>query len=114
MSLSFSSSVFGIQAAFHIMSVSAHNTANINTDGYKKQRVSLSEGNHGGVMVNIRESSEPGPGYQHANGNISEASNVEISEEIPIQIGAKHLLSANVAVLKTSEEMQKSLLDIIA
>jgi len=55
MSLSFSSSVFGIQAAFHIMSVSAHNTANINTDGYKKQRVSLSEGNHGGVMVNIRK-----------------------------------------------------------
>ena len=43
-----------------------------------------------------------------------EASNVDLSEEIAGQISAKHLFSANVAVPKTSDEIQKSLLDIVA
>lgn len=114
MSLPFSSSISGIQAAFHTLNVSAHNTANMNTDGFKKQRVSLSEGNHKMVTVNVIESSEPGPMYHHANGTIAEASNVDISEEALTQMSAKHLLSANIAALKTSEEMQKGLLDIVA
>lgn len=114
MSLSFSSSVSGIQAALHMLSVSAHNTANINTDGFKKQRVSLSEDNHGRVAVNIREDVEPWPSYQHTNGTTVEASNVDINEEILSQISARHLFSASAATLKTSEETQKNLLDIVA
>lgn len=114
MSLFFSSSVSGIQAALNVLGVSSHNTANINTDGFKKQHASLNEGNNGGVAVKIVESTEPGPLYQHAHGNIVEASNVGLSEEIAGQISAKHLFTANVAVLKTSDGVQKSLLDIVA
>ena len=114
MSLSLSSSVSGIQAALHILSVSAHNVANMNTDGFKKQRASLSEGNHGRVTVNITEGAEPGPLYQHVNGAIVEASNVDISEEILRQISAKHLFSANAFALKTSVETQNNLLDLLA
>lgn len=114
MSLSFSSSVSGIQAALHMLSISAHNTANMNTDGFKKQRASLSEDNHGRVTVNIMEDTERGPMYQHAHGTIAEESNVDINEEILRQISARHLFSTNVAALKTSDEMQKGLLDIVA
>ena len=42
------------------------------------------------------------------------ALNVDLSEEIASQISAKHLFSANVAVLKTYDEIQKNLLDIVA
>ena len=45
---------------------------------------------------------------------MAEALNVDLSEEIAGQISAKHLFSANVAVLKTSDEIQKYLLDIVA
>lgn len=114
MSLSFSSSVSGIEAALSVLSVSAHNTANINTDGFKKQRTSLREGSNGGVAPKIVEITEPGSFYQDADGNMVEASNVDLSEEVAGQMSAKHLLSANVAALKTSDEVQKSLLDIVA
>ncbi len=53
MSISFSSSVSCIQAAFAMLNVSAHNTANLNTDGFKKQLVNLSEDSTGGVVVYI-------------------------------------------------------------
>ena len=114
MSLSFSSSVSGIQAALQVLSVSAHNVANMKTDGFKKQHASLSEGSNGKVTVNIMEDAGPGPMYQLANGAIVEASNVDISEEILRQISAKHLFSANAVALKTSVETQKGLLDILA
>ena len=114
MSLSFSSSVSGIQTALHMLSVSAHNVANMNTDGFKKQRPSQSEDNHVRVTVNITEGDEPFPIYQHTNGAIAETSNVDINEEILRQISAKHLFSANAVALKTSVETQKGLLDILA
>lgn len=114
MSLSFISSVSGIQASLQMLSVSAHNVANMNTDGFKKEHISLNEGSNGKVDVHITEDAEPGPMYQHANGVIIEASNVDINEEILRQISAKHLFSANAIALKTSVETQKGLLDILA
>jgi flagellar hook protein FlgE len=43
-----------------------------------------------------------------------EDSNVEISEEIANQMLAKHLLSANIAVLKTTNDIEKDLINILA
>lgn len=114
MSLSFSVSVSGIQAASHMLSVSAYNVANMNTDGFKKQRASLSEDNHGRVTANIMEDAKPGPLYQHTDGVIVKTSNVDMNEEILRQISAKHIFSANAVALKTSVETQKGLLDILA
>ncbi len=110
MSLSFSSSVSGIQAAFAMLNVSAHNTANLNTDGFKKQLVNLNEHSNGGVIADISESTESGPLYKNLNGDIVEASNVDYSEEAIEQIKAEHLLSANIAAIKLTAEAQKSLM----
>ena len=114
MSLSFNSSVSGIRAAIDMLSVSAHNTANINTDGYKKQRVNLRENHDGGVIVDITESTERGSLYKNKRGDIVEASNVNDVEEVVTQINARHLLSANTAAIKRIDEAQESLMDIIA
>jgi len=114
MSLSFNSSVSGIQAAIDMLGISAHNTANINTDGYKKQRVNLRDDHGSGVIVDITESTETGSLYKNKRGEMVEASNVNYVEEVVAQINARHLLSANVAAIKRTDEALESLLDIIA
>ena len=114
MSSSFSSSISGIRAATYMLSVSAHNTANINTDGYKKQRVNLSEGTNNGVIVDITESTETGLLYKNEKGGMVETSNVSYPEEIAVQINSKHLLLANIAVINRTDEAKESLMDIIA
>jgi flagellar basal-body rod protein FlgC len=114
MSLSFSSSVSGVQAAFAMLNVSAHNTANLNTDGFKKQVVNPSEDSTGGVVADISQSTEAGPLYRNSNGDIVEASNVNYFEEAVEQIKAKHLLSANIAAIHRTDEAFDSLMDIMA
>ncbi len=114
MSLSFNSSISGIRAANDMLGVSAHNTANINTDGFKKQHVNLRDDHVGGVIVDITESTEKGSLYRNKRGDMVEASNVDYTEEVVAQINARHLLSANAAVIKRTDEARESLLDIIA
>ncbi len=114
MSISFSSSVSGVQAGFAMLNVSAHNTANLNTDGFKKQVVNLSENSTGGVSVDISQSTEPGPLYTNSNGDIVEASNVDYLDEVVEQIKAKYLLSANIAAIQRTDEAFQSILDIMA
>jgi len=55
MSLSFNSSISGIRAATNMLNTSAHNIANSNTDGYKKQHVNLKSDHGGGVIAEITE-----------------------------------------------------------
>ena len=114
MSVSFNSSVSSIRAAIDMLNISAHNTANINTDGYKKQRVNLKDGHDSGVIVDITENTETGSLYKNKRGDIVEASNVNYAEEVVTQINARHLLSANAAAIKRIDEVQESLMDIIA
>ncbi len=114
MSISFNSSLSGIRAATDMLNVSAHNTANMNTDGYKKYHVSLNEGAHNRVIVDISRSDESGSFYKNEDGDIIETSNVSYPDELAVQINAKHLLSANAAVIKRTAEAQESLMDILA
>ncbi len=113
MSLSSMSSVSGIKAAFGILGVSSHNTANLNTNGFKKQTSSLHEEINGGVSHTVGKNTARGSMYLDADGNMVESSNVDISEEVASRVDAKHLLSANLNALKVADEIQKSLIDIL-
>ena len=109
MSLSFNSSISGIRAATDMLSVSAHNIANSNTDGYKKQRVNLKGDQGGGVIAEITESTERGSLYKNRKGDTVDTSNVNYIEEVVTQIKARHLLSASAATIKYTDEAQKVL-----
>ncbi|MEE8328121.1 MAG: hypothetical protein V3R32_04945 [Nitrosomonadaceae bacterium] len=113
MSLSFSSSVSGIQAAIKTLDISAHNTANINTDGYKKQLVNLKDNHSGGVVANVTKSTEPGALYKNGTGKMVESSNVNYTNEALAQINARFLLSVNLATIKRTDDAIGSLIDII-
>lgn len=108
------SSVSGVKAALKMIDVSANNTANADTDGFKKDTIRLKEGEYGGVVVNISKSAEDGPGYTNSDGKTITASNVNYAEEIGAQITAKQMMRANIAALKTADEMHKHLVDILA
>ncbi len=110
----FSSSLSGMRAAFQMLDVSANNTANINTDGFKRQRLNLSEAASGGVTTAVETTTDPGAPYLSWDGTVVEGSNVDIAEEAVNQIIARRYLSANIAALKTADEMYESILDIIA
>ena len=114
MSLSFGSSISGIHAAFKALAVSAHNTANINTEGFKKERAIVTEGNIGEVVTKLdKKDTRNGSVYRSTSQDTFDTSNVDITQEIAEQISAKHLSSANIAAFKVFDEIQKGLIDIM-
>lgn len=109
---SVNSSVSAIHAASQQQAVSAHNVANSNTDGYKRAVATTEEDAHGGVNVSIRKDQTPAPVYQR-RGKEVESSNVDQARETADQIHAKALFEANIASLKSYEETQKTIVDMV-
>ncbi len=108
------SSISGMNAAFKMNDVSANNTANLNTDGFKAKKVTFSENENGGVSTNVETDNNTGAYYLAENGSIAESSNVNIAHEMVNQMMARNLMDVNVAAFKTAEEMHQTILDILA
>jgi flagellar basal-body rod protein FlgC len=102
----------GIAAAQKKLDVAAHNVANLNTDEFKKGRVSQEESVNGGVATKVGRVSERGHVRQTPEGDQVEGSNVNLADEMLDLMEAERSLEANVAVLETADEMERSLLDI--
>ena len=113
---SLSSAVSAINAIGKRMAVISNNIANSQTEGFKKSRADLKEGESGGVEVDISVVDTPGPVVTvEENGGIveKEMSNVDLAEEIPQTIIAQTGFEANLKILKTEDEMMGTLLDIL-
>ncbi len=106
-------STSGIFSSFRLLDATANNIANSNTDGYKRTSVSFNEGANGGVYATTSKVTSPGPAY-NMNGVIYEASNVDIATEAVSLMTARHMLSLNLAALRTADEMTESILDTFA
>ena len=113
----FGTSTLSALRAFGVkMEVTAHNVANASTDGFKKDRALLSEGNKGHVQVHVEKIDTPGHlVYETRDGVMSEKelSNVDLAEELPRTIPDQRGYEANLAVLRTRDEMLGTLVDII-
>ena len=55
-----SAAISGLRAQSTVLAVSAHNVANVNTDGFKKQRVSMAASPYGGVVASVGTIDTPG------------------------------------------------------
>ena len=98
------------------MGVIADNVANVNTDGFKKNRAVLREGPNQSVEADIQKVGTPGAVYTASDGRQSvekEMSNVNLAEEMPAMMTTQHAYSANLKVVQTQDEILGSLLDII-
>ena len=94
----------------------ANNIANLNSDGYKKTRVTLNEGEvQGQVAVNIQRVETAGPLVFEpaaAGETLVEKSNVDLTEELPTMMIDRRAFQANIKTIQAQDEMLGSLLDI--
>ncbi len=110
------STISALRAFVTKLGVTADNIANVNTDGFKRNRAYLHEDVNVGVRVNIKKDESPGLRYDAIeNGEKveKETSNVNLAEEIPDLMLTKRAYQANLKTIDTQEEMLGSLLDIV-
>ena len=88
----------GMNAAQAGLRTSAHNIANLNTDGFRRQQTVQSEAPSGGVTTAF-----------------TRAENIGAAMETDMVglLQSKHAFLANLAVFRTSERMMGSLLDTV-
>jgi len=109
------SALSGLTAIQKKIEATANNVANINTDGYKKTRVTLHEQEPQGVQAVVQQIQAPGPMvYEQTTGGevLIEKSNVELSEELPSMMLSRRFFQANLKIVQIEDEMLGSLLDI--
>ena len=110
------STVSALQAYKTQMEVTSNNVANVNTDGFKKSKATLKEGDNGDVQVDVNRVDTPGHRYQELKGDQrveKETSNVDLAEEFPQMMVTQHAYEANLKVLQTQDKMLGTTLDIL-
>ncbi len=111
-----SGAVSALNAYGKKLHVSANNTANVDSDGFKKDRVVIAEGDNGTVQARTEKVDTPGPMVNEATDQGSilvEKSNVDLAQEVTNQVLARRGYEANLATLRTFDEMLGSVLDIV-
>lgn len=86
----------GMQAAQTQMNVAAHNVANVNTEGFRRQQVLLTPQAQGGVTSTVANAEVPGS---------------SLEADLVSQLQAKNAFLANLAVFKTQDNMAGTLLN---
>ena len=100
MSSAFTIASSGLQAAQLRLDSSAHNVANMNTPGFRRQAVEQQAApDQGGVQAQTIRMPAPG---------------VALEQDEVEQMAASYAFKANVLVLRTAKEMTGSLLDVRA
>jgi len=86
----------GMNAAQATLNSSAHNVANLNTSGFRRQEVVQIAQSGGGVSTTLTTASMAGS---------------SLKTDVVTQLQAKNAFLANLAVFKTSNAMAGALLD---
>jgi flagellar hook protein FlgE len=109
------SALSGLQAFGKKLGVTAHNVANIDTDGFKKSRAIFEEASPSGVTVQINRIESPGSPIpsEDETGEPRESSNVAVEEEMVNLITTRHGYTANLKTIKVEEELLGTLLDVL-
>jgi flagellar hook protein FlgE len=89
-------SLSGMNAAQTALGVSAHNIANANTAGFRRQQVSQTAAPGGGVATTWTQASEAG---------------AALETDMVDQLVAKNAFLANLAVFRASNKMLGALVD---
>ena len=121
-----SSAQSALSALTTSMAATANNVANLNTDGYKSKEVRLETGPQGrGVRVADVAVDNSAGGYRPAAVNsqneagvheptagLVETSNVDLAQQSVDMVETSRAFEANVAVVRTQDDMVGSLLDL--
>ena len=89
----------GLQAAQETARASAHNLANLNTDGYRRVEVTQQAMAEGGVDSQARRAAQPGGA---------------LAQDVVDQLKARNAFLANLAVFRSADRMAGALIDVMA
>ena len=113
MTLSVNTNISALNALGKKQATSANNIANSESEGFKKSRVILEEGEKGQVTAKTQVVNTPGTMINQPDGSLKEVSNVDLATEVTDMIPTKHAYRANLKALQTTVEMEKTTLDLI-
>ena len=99
-----STGLSALRAASRVMNNSAHQVANVNTPEFKSGSSSLTD-----MAPGVRASIDPGGQPADANHG---PSNVSLANETATQIGMQTLYRANLASIRTEDEILGTAIDI--
>ena len=116
MSEAINTALSALRATFRKQDVTANNIANTNTQGFKKSKAAFEETSPAGVKVTISQVETPGTSLppDEVIGEGHQMSNVSMEGELIDLITTQHAFAANIDTIRTEDEMQGTLLDIIA
>ena len=112
----FSAALSALHSFSEKLSVVSHNVANSATEGFKKKRAALQEGQNGGVSVSAQTICARGgivSRHQDDDVDLAETSNVDIGEEIVQMNAAQRGHEANLKTLDVQNELLGTVLDIM-
>jgi flagellar hook protein FlgE len=104
----------GLRANQTQLTTSAHNTANVNTDGFAKQKTNQQTRLSGGVSSQVDTVSLSDEAKSLSEKLDGPQNNVDQTEEAVHQIESQSNFKQNAQVIRTQDQMQKTLLDITA
>lgn len=102
--MSISTNISSLQANQTFMNVNANNIANVNTDGFRPTQTTISNPAQESIQATLSKADDTG----------STQSQTDLAKELPDQVIIGGVTEANVAAIKTQDEMMGSLLDIKA
>lgn len=105
----------GLVAASRRLHASAHNTANVNTEGYKSLQVTNQEAGRPGAGVETRvdRDESPGPALLDEGGTVvGEGSNVSFVGEAVTRITAARAYEANLEALQAEASVGDMLFEV--
>lgn len=111
-----SSALSGLNALQKRVNVTAHNTANVLTEGYKKSRVVMEEAHAQGVNARVETVNTPGPRIERdtpEGKRMVEQSNVDLEDEIVTSMTTTRAYQANLRVIQAEDRRLGKFLDMI-
>jgi len=116
MAINFEPSKSGLQAEQRRLDASAHNVANVGTDGFRRQVATAQERPSGGVearvdSVEVSEEAQRALAEAKAEGLPQPENDVNVAEETVNQVAAKAGFQANAKALRAQDKTIGALLD---
>lgn len=111
------SALSGIQAFSLKTQATANNIANLNTDGFQRDVVTLSSQSPQGVVAEVNKDQTPGALMVEttaAGEEMVEQSNVDLVREVPELLMDKQGFNAALKTLQVSDQMTETLIDLNA
>jgi len=108
--------ISGLHALEKKIESTANNTANLETDEFKKTRVTLEENEPAGVTVTLQKINTPGPQvYEETEEGLTlvEKSNVDLAQEMTDLTVTQRSWQAMTKTIQTQDEMLGTILDIV-